>query len=60
MHVVPKHGVDGGLISLAMPTEKTKYIGVKPQSDLLLLTRPTNGVVKKLGTEFRALREIYL
>jgi hypothetical protein len=49
MHVVSKHSIDGGLISLAMPTKKTKYIGVKTQRDLLLLAWPTNGVIEKFG-----------
>jgi hypothetical protein len=58
MHVVSKHSVDSGLISLAMPAKKTKYIGVQTQGNLLLLSRPTNGVLEKIGTEFRAFREI--
>ena len=60
MHVVPKHGVDGSLISLAMAAKKNKYIGIETQRDLLLLSRPTNGALEKIGTEFRALREINL
>jgi hypothetical protein len=60
MHVVPKHGIDGGLISLAVAAKKTKYIGVQTQRDLFLLSRPTNGLIEKLRTEFRALREINL
>jgi hypothetical protein len=60
MHVAPKYSVDGGLISLAMPTKKPKYIGVETQRDLLLLTRPPNGMAEKFGTEFWDLREINL
>jgi hypothetical protein len=60
MHVVPKHRIDGGLISPAMPAKKTKHIGVKAQRDLLLLARPTNGRGEKLGSEFRDLRKIDL
>jgi len=55
MHVVPKHGIDGGLISLAISAKKTKHIGVETQRDLLLLARPTNSALEKIGTEFWAL-----
>jgi hypothetical protein len=60
MHVVPKHGVDGSLIALAMPAKKTKYIGIETQRDLLLLSGPTNGALEKIGTEYWALREVNL
>src|ERR1017187_3315849 len=60
MHVVPKHGVDGSLISFAMAAKKNKYIGIETQRDLLFLSRPTNGALEKIRTEFRALREINL
>jgi hypothetical protein len=43
-----------------MPAKKTKDIGVETQRDLLLLTRPPNGVAEKFGTEFWDLREINL
>ncbi len=60
VHVVAKHGINGGLISPAMPAKKNKDIGVETQRDLLLLARPKNGTTEKLGTEFRDLREINL
>jgi len=55
MHVVPKHGVYGSLISLALPAKKAKHIGVETQRDLLFPARPTNSVLEKIGAEFRAL-----
>jgi len=60
IHVVPKYSVDGGLISLAMPTKKPKHIGVETERDLLLLTWPTNGMAEEFGTEFWDFREINL
>jgi hypothetical protein len=60
MHVVPKHSVNSGLISPAVPPKKTKHIGVETQSNLLLLAGPKNGLIEKLWTEFRDLREINL
>ncbi|MGA7560572.1 MAG: hypothetical protein WBW12_16755 [Terriglobales bacterium] len=55
-----KYGINGGLISLAMAAKKAKHIGVETQRDLLLLARPTNGLLEKIGTEFAALGEINL
>jgi hypothetical protein len=60
MHVVPKHSVDGGLITLTMPTKEAENIGVETERDLLLLTWPTNGMAEKFGTEFWDLRKINL
>ena len=43
-----------------MPTKEAENIGIETERDLLLLTRPTNGMAEKFGTEFWDLREINL
>src|SRR5579863_806647 len=57
-YILPQNGVNRRLIASAVFAKKGQHIGVDPQSDLLLKSRPKNGVLKEIRALLRDVREI--